>query len=185
MLDLERENALLKKNDKGIRKEFLLRMKEMKQQYNELLKKKNRVIEDQRKRSISNNKKNMVKENVLAARIQEQIKCIDRSQSQLGQIQQQPGSFSTFDMKSRLGSQALLNDCLSQKSGNTNKFQGTKNMTSARSNYERNAAEVAKSKRVLELTKNEKVFNELANFSQLYNNTQDKRRPTWSAVPGA
>ena len=46
MLDLERENAILKKNDKGLRKEFLLRIKEMKQQSNELLKRKNRVIED-------------------------------------------------------------------------------------------------------------------------------------------
>lgn len=81
MLDLERENAILKKNDKGLRKEFLLRIKEMKQQNNEMLKRKNRVIEDQRKRSISNNKKTIVKENVLTARIQEQIKCIDRSNS--------------------------------------------------------------------------------------------------------
>ena len=46
-----------------------------------MLKKKNREIEDQRKRSISNNKRSMAKENVLTARIQEQIKCIDRSQS--------------------------------------------------------------------------------------------------------
>ena len=69
MLDMERENALLKKNDKGLRKEFLIRIKEMKTQNNELLKRKNRVIEDQRKRSISNNKKNRTKENVMAARI--------------------------------------------------------------------------------------------------------------------
>lgn len=69
MLDLEKENALLKKNDKGLRKEFLVRIKEMKTQNNELLKRKNRVIEDQRKRSISNNKKTRTKENVMAARI--------------------------------------------------------------------------------------------------------------------
>lgn len=36
-----------------------------------MLKRKNRVIEDQRKRSISNNKKTRTKENVLTARIQE------------------------------------------------------------------------------------------------------------------
>ena len=69
MLDMERENALLKKNDKGLRKEFLLRIKEMKTQSNEIMKRKNRVIEDQRKRSISNNKKTRTKENVMAARI--------------------------------------------------------------------------------------------------------------------
>lgn len=69
MLDMEKENALLKKNDKGLRKEFLLRIKEMKTQNNDILKRKNRVIEDQRKRSISNNKKNRTKENVMAARI--------------------------------------------------------------------------------------------------------------------
>lgn len=173
MLDLERENAILKKNDKGLRKEFLLRIKEMKQQNNELLKRKNRVIEDQRKRSISNNKKNRAKENVLTARIQEQIKCIDRSQSQLALNQPQiPGATSTFDMKSRLGSH--LNDCVSQRSGKTNRF-GTTNLMSARSNYEKNAVEVAKSKRLLEQSKHEKAMNELVNFSHLYTNTQDVR----------
>lgn len=30
MLDLERENCILKKNDKGLRKEFINKMKEMK-----------------------------------------------------------------------------------------------------------------------------------------------------------
>lgn len=179
MLDLERENAILKKNDKGLRKEFLLRIKEMKQQNNELLKRKNRVIEDQRKRSISNNKKTRVKENVLTARIQEQIKCIDRSQSQLALNQPVTAAVSTFDMKSRLGSHAFINDCVSQRSGKTNRF-GATNLMSSRSNYEKNAVEVAKSKRLLEMSKNEKALNELVNFSHLYTNTQDHRGKDYS-----
>ena len=78
-------------------------------------------------------------------------------------------------MKSRLGtSHAFINDCISQRSGKTNRF-GTTNLMSSRSNYEKNAAEVAKSKRLLELSKNERALNELVNFSHLYTNTQDNR----------
>lgn len=113
----------------------------------------------------------------MTARIQEQIKCIDRSQSQLALNQQVPGTaaVSTFDMKSRLGtSHAFINDCVSQRSGKTNRF-GATNLMSSRSNYEKNAAEVAKSKRLLEMSKNERALNELVNFSHLYTNTQDNR----------
>ena len=51
----------------------------------------------------------------------------------------------------------------------------TTNLTSSRSNYEKNAAEVAKSRRLLEVAKNEAAVNDLVNFSQLYTNTQDNR----------
>lgn len=82
-------------------------------------------------------------------------------------------------MKSRLGSHAFINDCVSQRSGKTNRF-GATNLMSSRSNYEKNAVEVAKSKRLLELTKNEKAMNELVHFSHLYTNTQDNRGKDFS-----
>jgi hypothetical protein len=70
----------------------------------------------------------------------------------------------------------LINDCVSQRSGKTNGFQGpSTHLVSSRSNYEKNAVEVAKSKRLLELTKNEKAMNDLMNGHHLYSHTQDNR----------
>ena len=78
-------------------------------------------------------------------------------------------------MKSRLGSHTNQNDCISQKSGKTNKFQATGNLASSRSNYEKNAIQVAKSKKLLELTKNKQAMNDFVNFSHMYTNTYDNR----------
>ena len=90
----------------------------------------------------------------------------------------QPGSFSTFDMKSRMGSQAVHNDNVSNKSGKTNKFLGTTNLTTSRSNYEKNAISVAKSKKVLEAARNKAAMNDFVNFSHMYTNTHDNRSGT-------
>lgn len=57
-INLERENQELKKNDKQLRKDYLLRYQELEKQNLKLLRQKNRVIETQRKRSISQTKKN-------------------------------------------------------------------------------------------------------------------------------
>lgn len=88
-------------------------------------------------------------------------------------------------MKSRLGSHAFVNDTMSQRSGKSNRFKGVNTLASSRSNYDRNVAEVTKSKRLLEMTKNEKCLNELANFSQMYTIQHEPRIKEPDSNPGS
>lgn len=66
-LNLENDSLKMRKLEKEIRKEFLDRQRELELQSLEKIRKKNKVIEEQRKRSISNNKKNLVIGNQLNA----------------------------------------------------------------------------------------------------------------------
>lgn len=62
-IGIEQENTSLKKLEKQLRQDYLKRAKEIENEAMHKIVKKNKVIEDQRKRSISNNRNNKVMEN--------------------------------------------------------------------------------------------------------------------------